>query len=99
MLGGAAPPPLSLPSAMAPAVSHAASPASARAANHGCRWLLWTNNHDETVHRYVHALPCTCGGNICKGPPNPYRKGRPWDPSVVAASNTRQRPCYWTQGT
>ena len=60
----------SLPSAMVPGVSHAASPASAPAANHGCRWLPWTNNHDETVHSYVHALPCTHKGNIPKWPPN-----------------------------
>ena len=41
--------------------------------------------------------PAPAGGIIPKGPPNPYRKGRPWDPSVVA--DTRQRPCYWTQDT
>ena len=61
--------------------------------------MSWTNRHDETVHRYVHALPCTCGGIIPKGPPNPYRGGRPWDPSVAASTDTRQVPCYWTQDT
>ena len=51
--------------------------------------MSWTNNHDKTVHKVVHVLPCTCGGNIPKEPLNPYRKGRPWDPSVVATSDTR----------
>ena len=34
-----------------------------------------------------------------KGPPNPYRGGRPWDPSVADSTDTQQVPCYWTQDT
>ena len=93
--GGAAAVPTSTTSS--PPRAQAAARAAGAAA--GCGWMSWTNRHDETVHRYVHALPCTCGGNIPKGPPNPYRGGRPWDPSVAASTDTRQVPCYWTQDT
>ena len=99
MAGGATTPSSSPPSVMVPAVSCAASPVSAPTANHGCRWLSWTNNLDERVCRYVHALPCSCMGNIPNGPPNPYRKGGPWEPSVVAASDTPHFPCCWTHDT
>ena len=86
---------------MSTSLSPSRAPSAARVAGAatGCRWISSTNGHYETVRRYVHALPCTCGGNIPKGPPNPYRGGRPWDPSVAASTDTRQVPCYWTQDT
>ena len=64
----------------------------------GCGWTSWTNHHNEVVQWYVHARPCTCKGVIPRGPPNPYKGGAPWDPSVQACQDTRPVACTWAMG-
>ena len=43
----------------------------------------------------VHALPRSCAGNIPKGPLNPFCNGRPWDPSLFAATDVRRIAYQW----
>ena len=77
----------------------AARPAApARRPDGGCGWTSWTNHHNEVVHWYVHARPCACKGVIPQGPPNPYKGGAPWDPSVQACRDTRPVACTWAMG-